>query len=81
MAMSFPKAVIASDLSPNAEIITSEENGLLFQSENTLELAQKINLLINNPTLSNTLSAVALKSIENRFNPAAIGKQFSDLLH
>ncbi len=81
MAMSFPKTIIASDLSPNAEIITSEENGLLFQSENTQELAQKISLLINNPNLSHTLSAAALKSIENRFNPITIGKQFSDLLH
>lgn len=80
MAMSFPKPVIASDLSPNSEVVINNENGLLFQSGNIHQLSEKINILLNDPSLCHSLSKAALKSVENRFNPDLIGKRFSEIL-
>ncbi|MBK9318283.1 MAG: glycosyltransferase family 4 protein [Bacteroidetes bacterium] len=80
MAMSFPKAVIASDLSPNSEVVVTNENGMLFQSGNIKQLSEKINVLLNDPVLCETISHSALKSVEKRFNPDIIGERFSEIL-
>ena len=80
MAMSFPKAVIASDLSPNSEVVVTNENGMLFQAGNIQQLSEKINVLLNDPALCETISHSALKSVEKRFNPDIIGERFSKIL-
>ena len=47
MTMSFPMVVIASDLSPNTDIIINRKNGFLFECTNAKDLAHKIDALVN----------------------------------
>jgi glycosyltransferase involved in cell wall biosynthesis len=51
MAMSYGKAVIASDLSPNKEVITDKTNGFLFRSEDVKSLAETIEVVMNDKGL------------------------------
>jgi len=48
-AMAYGKPVIASNLGALPELVRDDETGLLFEPENTKELAEKILYLINNP--------------------------------
>jgi D-inositol-3-phosphate glycosyltransferase len=55
MAMSYGIPVIASDLPGNKEIIVSGNNGILFKDGNAEDLAEKINLIMNNNDLRNII--------------------------
>ena len=51
MAMSYGKAVIASDLPPNIEIVTNGKTGFLFRSGDKEALAGTINKVLSNDNL------------------------------
>ncbi|MDG2193779.1 MAG: glycosyltransferase family 4 protein [Polaribacter sp.] len=55
--------VIASDIPPIKSYIKDSYNGLLFESENTFELMNKIEYLINNPVILNILKLNSRKSV------------------
>ena len=57
--------VIASDVDGNPEIIKDHENGLLFNSENSDDLARKIDLLSSDYDLHARLKSGAAKSAKN----------------
>lgn len=80
MAMSHKLPVIASDLKPNKEIINDLENGLLFESENSDDLALKINTFFHNTKLQNKLSENSYLTIQNEYNWTEIGKKYLKLL-
>ena len=42
MAMSYGKAVLASDLAPNMEIISNRQNGFIFKSEDDKDLSEQL---------------------------------------
>ncbi len=52
-AMKIP--VIASDVSGLNEIVIDNKNGLLFEAKNHKALSEKINMLIENPEISNKI--------------------------
>ncbi|MCK9372281.1 MAG: glycosyltransferase family 4 protein [Sulfuricurvum sp.] len=81
MAMSHGVAVIASDLPANKEVITDQENGLLFVNENPKDLADKINLFFNTPNLKDTLSFNAKKTIEQSYSWDEIAKSYIEIVH
>ena len=60
MSLSYGLPVIASNLEANREIITNNENGLLFNSYNSEHLAEKINFLLPNNNLQNKISTNAI---------------------
>jgi glycosyltransferase involved in cell wall biosynthesis len=60
MSLSYGLPVIASNLEANREIITNNENGLLFNSNNSEHLAEKINFLLPNNNLQNKISTNAI---------------------
>jgi len=80
MAMSFPKPVIASDLSPNTDIVTSMKNGIIFRAGDVRELSEKITYLLDHPEQEDLLSQQALEQVQLNYNPELIGKKFSEIL-
>jgi len=80
MAMSFPKLVLASDLAPNAELISHNKNGLLFQAGNPTELAKKIDALQCDTLNTNSIEQQAFKDIEEFYSPEKIGVLYREVL-
>lgn len=60
-------AVIASDAGANPELIKDGVNGLLYESGNSLDLVQKIKVLMDNPDIVKKLSYRAKDDVYKRF--------------
>ena len=67
MAMSYSRPVIASDLPANAEIIQDGVNGYLFESENQLQLTQKMENM-KNKTDFDHLTQQAVNILNESYN-------------
>jgi glycosyltransferase involved in cell wall biosynthesis len=80
MTMSFPMVVIASNLSPNADIIIDGENGFLFEAENSKDLAIKIDTLFNSENNLDQIKIRAISDIEAKNSPNVIGKQYHNFI-
>ncbi len=78
-SLDYGSAVITSDLDTFKRIIVHGENGLLFQSENDADLAEKIVELLQNPSLIETIRVNAKKTIEDKFSWKLIGRQMNDI--
>ena len=65
MAMSYGKAVIASDLQPNKEMITDKVNGFLFRSEDEKSLAETIDVAISENALRNEVAEKGKSYVES----------------
>lgn len=78
-SLDYGAAIITSDLDTFRRIIVPGENGLLFQSENDTDLAEKIIDLLQNPSLIETLRANAKKTIEDNFSWQVIGRQMNNI--
>ena len=64
-AMAMKKAVISSNVAALAEIVSHNENGLLFEKGDVEDLAAKLSLLIENEKLRDKLGAKARKWVEH----------------
>lgn len=62
------KTIIASNVNGNNEIVENNKNGLLFDSENYLELAQKIIYLYSNNEIKKKLETEAYKTYLEKFD-------------
>jgi glycosyltransferase involved in cell wall biosynthesis len=80
MAMSFPMTVIASDLAPNAAIVTSGSNGLLFTTKNSADLANKIQELLDYPEEALAFRKQALHDMKKLYSAKEIGAQYRMVL-
>lgn len=58
-AMAMAKTVVSSDVAALAEIIQDGVTGLLHEKDNPIDLADKLELLINNPELNTRLGSAA----------------------
>ena len=79
MAMSYGLPVIASDLKANKEVI-DDDQGLLFQTENPIDLKEKIMTLYNNPDLSERLSKTALNTIKTSYSWNTIATKYFPII-
>lgn len=61
-------AVIASNVGGTGEIILDGYSGFLFQPRNRMELAEKLNLLITNDNIRNTIGINAQEYVRNNFS-------------
>lgn len=61
-------AVIASNIEGPAELITQNENGLLFEPENYIELAEKIELLIKNKALRKRIAQKGYETFTKKYH-------------
>lgn len=78
-AMSNKTPVIASDLEPFKEII-NDQNGIMFKSKDSYDLAQKIDYAINNPQEMINKSENAYKLISEEYNWKAIALEYYKIL-
>lgn len=67
--------VIASKTGGIPEVIRDNETGLLFEEANENQLAEKIQLLINNQDFCQSISMNGRKDVESRFDINGINRQ------
>lgn len=75
LAMSYGRAVLASDLPPFKEIIQDNVDGVLFKRENSEDLKSKIESLLNNKSRLSKLANNATHKLQNEFSWVNIGHQ------
>ncbi|MFM7015494.1 MAG: glycosyltransferase [Bacteroidota bacterium] len=80
MAMSFPKLVVASNLSPNSDIVNHNSNGFLFECKNVNDLADKMDYLFEGDYDVNTLLSNAMRDIDKNNSPVIIGQKFHEAM-
>lgn len=80
MAMSFPKLVLASDLSPNSDIVEDGKNGFLFKCKDVNHLAFKIDNLFNDSYDKSLLLKNAMRDIDEKNSPIFIGQQYHNIM-
>ena len=81
MAMSTGLPVIVSDIDPMKEIIKNDINGLLHKSNNSIDLAQKIDFYLEKKSEKfSKYSENALKTIRTEYSWEIIGKKYSEFL-
>jgi len=67
-AMAMQTVVIATDVDGTSEVITNGENGLLFEPNNTMELAEKISACLGNQSLMNKISTEAVNTVNQKYH-------------
>lgn len=67
-AFSVGKTVVATAVDGTPEIIKNEKNGMLVQAKNPIQIADKINYLIENPKKKESLEKNALITFINEFS-------------
>jgi len=77
-AASLKTPIIASDIAANVAIFSDEEV-VFFESECVENLADKINLAIDNPELMNSKAAIAYDKLTNEFSWEIISKRYSEI--
>ena len=80
MAMSFPKIVLASDLSPNSDIVEDSRNGYLFRCKDVDHLAEKMDHLLTGKYDEAFILNNAMDDISVKNSPVFIGKQFHEAM-
>lgn len=79
MAMSYKKAVIASDLDGMTEIVEDGMNGIIFKSEDHSNLAEKIINVIQQPSLLRRIANSGYQTVLHNHNWNLIGQQTTNL--
>jgi glycosyltransferase involved in cell wall biosynthesis len=78
--MTFGKPIVASKVGGIPEFIEDERNGLLVPPEDSALLAEKIDLLLNDPKLQTKLGHEALMSVESLYDYTKLVQKYEDLL-
>ena len=76
----FSTLVISSDSDGGKFLIKNEENGLLFKSEDSAELAQKIAKILQNFTIYPKLTKQAFLRLEKEFSFDFLGREIEKIL-
>lgn len=77
--MMFGKPIIVSNCRPQAKVIQEEKCGLVFESENPGDLAEKIKTLMNNPGLTREMGENGQKAIFNKYNTDIMGENLRNI--
>ena len=75
MALSYERPVLVSDLPPLKEIISDNENGFLFKTENVSDLSAKLNSILGNEELMEQVKTKGTELINTKYDWGEIGKQ------
>ena len=78
-AMSSGKVVITSSVKALAEIIEHEKTGLVFEKDNSMDLADKLESVILNPELRGTLGVNARNWVEKNHSWEKISTRVLDV--
>lgn len=77
--MLFERPLIVSDCEPQEKIVTDENCGLVFTSENSHDLAEKIIKLYQDNVLREKMGENGKKAIDEKFNTQIAGKNLLTL--
>ena len=75
MALSYERPVLVSDLPPLKEIISDNENGFLFKTENVSDLSAKLNSILGNEELMEQVKTKGTELINTKYDWGEIGRQ------
>jgi len=80
-AMAKGKPVVAFDIKSSSEIIKDKKTGFLVEKKNIEQLAQKIEILINDKALRDRFGIEGRKRVEQFFNMQASLKQIEEIIN
>ena len=75
------KPVIATNVGGIPELIEDGKTGFLVEKQNSDEIIEKINTLVNNDDQRRQMGILGRSFIEENFNWGIIAKRFSDILN
>ena len=75
MTLSYERPALVSDLPPLREIITDNQNGFLFKTENVSDLTAKLNSILDNEVLMEQVKIKGVKLINTKYDWSEIGRQ------
>jgi len=78
-AMSCGCCVVASRVGGNPELVIDGETGLLFEKANASELAERVQVLINDAGLRQRLADKGTRRIQEKFSLAAAANSLADI--
>lgn len=73
-AMDYGTAVICSDLDPLKGVVKNRQTGILFESENCSDLANKINILVEDEQLRNSLRIKAKAFVDKNYSWSVVAQ-------
>lgn len=79
-AMASRKAIVASDVDGIPSVITHEQNGLLFRSENVAELAERMKRLMSDRTYAERLAANGYERVHREFSEQRYAERFAQMI-
>ena len=74
MTLSYERPALVSDLPPFKEIISDNENGFLFKTENVSDLTAKLNSILENEELMEQVGATGNELINTKYDWREIGR-------
>jgi glycosyltransferase involved in cell wall biosynthesis len=77
--MYFKRPLVVSNCKPQADIVTENKCGVVFESENVNQLADKISLFLKNPALINEFGENGYKAILESYNTKMEGENLASL--
>ncbi|MCS6917797.1 MAG: glycosyltransferase family 4 protein [Chitinophagales bacterium] len=80
-SLDYGAAIVASDLSAFRNIITDNDNGLLFRNEDAVHLAERILEVLDDDVRLQQLRERAHQTAEQRFSWNQIGSQVMEVYH
>jgi len=75
MTLSYERPALVSDLPPIKEIISDNENGFLFKTENVSDLTAKLNSILANEGLMEEVRVKGTELIKTKYDWSEIGRQ------
>jgi glycosyltransferase involved in cell wall biosynthesis len=75
MTLSYERAALVSDLPPLKEVITDNENGFLFKSEDSESLSNRLNEILANREILEKVRVNGTKLITTKYDWHEIGRQ------
>jgi D-inositol-3-phosphate glycosyltransferase len=75
MTLSYGKPALVSDLPPLKEVVTDMQTAFLFESENAISLAEKLNSILLNPEKLEQVRINGEELINTKYDWNEIGRQ------
>jgi glycosyltransferase involved in cell wall biosynthesis len=79
--MAAGRAVVATDVGANSELIFNGENGLIVQPGNDVALADAIEKLLADPLMAARLGSAARTRVEAEYSRDAVRRRFENFYH
>ena len=75
MTLSYERPALVSDLPPLKEIISDNENGFLFKTENVSDLTTKLNSILSDKGLMEEVRVKGTELVNTKYDWSVIGRQ------